>query len=79
MGASAIEAPAPRAVRETPAPRETAVRDIFERPRADRAIFARPEPRLAPRPAPAPERSRARLDDDLFEGGPTLRAVNGGR
>jgi hypothetical protein len=28
---------------------------------------------------PAPERSRAPIDDDLFEGGLSLRAINGGR
>ena len=38
------------------------------------------EPRpLRPIAAPTPERSRAPVDDDLFEGGNTLRAINGGR
>ena len=32
-----------------------------------------------PIPPPAPERSRAPVDDDLFDNGPNLRAINGGR
>jgi hypothetical protein len=46
-----------------------------------------PRPAPAPRPTPAPrgmaptspERSRVRIDDDLFEGGGSLRAIPGGR
>lgn len=36
----------------------------------------RPSRPIAP---PMPERSRASVDDDLFEGGANLRAINGGR
>ena len=32
-----------------------------------------------PIPPPSPQRSRASVDDDLFDGGPALRAINGGR
>jgi len=37
-----------------------------------------PRPSLAPRMAPT-ERSRVRVDDDLFDGGASLRAIPGGR
>jgi len=38
------------------------------------------EPRpIRPIAPPAPERSRAPIDDDLFDSGPGLRAINGGR
>jgi hypothetical protein len=38
------------------------------------------EPRaIRPIAPPSPERSRAPIDDDLFEGGHSLRAINGGR
>lgn len=38
------------------------------------------EPRpVRPIAPPTPERSRAPVDDDLFDGGPSLRAINGGR
>ncbi len=58
--------------------------------RLDNAMAAAPvEPEFVPRvreprpvrpaPPPAPERSRAFVDDDLFDGAVSLRAINGGR
>lgn len=45
-------------------------------PRAERFERREPAPRAA---APAPERSRVRVDDDLFDGGASFRAIQGGR
>lgn len=62
------------AMAAAPAEAEIPLRSPRE-PRAER--IGRPIGR--PAPPPAPQRSRASVDDDLFDGGPALRAINGGR
>jgi len=61
--AAAIEVPEPRTVR----------RESTSRPA--------PEPRstFSPLRPTSPERPRVRVDDDLFDGGASLRAIPGGR
>lgn len=57
---------------DAPAPRTSA-----PRPRA----YGEPRPAVAPIAAPSPARSRARIDDDLFDEppAPRLRSILGGR
>ncbi len=64
----AIETPAPRTPARSP------LRETLSRPApAPRAMAA---PRHS---TTTPERSRVRIDDDLFDGGSGLRAIPGGR
>jgi hypothetical protein len=61
--ATSLEIPEPRAARRDPAPRPAPA----------------PRPSLNPSRMAPPERSRVRVDDDLFDGGASLRAIPGGR
>jgi hypothetical protein len=61
--AAAVDTPEPRAMRREPAPRP--------------APPSRPT--ISPLRSASPERPRVRVDDDLFDGGASLRAIPGGR